>query len=110
MTTKEELKPCPFCGEEKIYYYNPSPIDHRFNCCKCLASTGSHSTKEEAMEAWNNRYEPTCTYEWCEFQPGDPNSYHAWNCSNCGEIDYDFEEPPMYCPYCRCKVVNRYGA
>ena len=107
----EELKPCPFCGSEAMF---EADGEIGWICCSnkdCPAwDTKIFETTDEAIEAWNRRYIPTCTYEWCEFQPGDPNSYHAWNCSNCGEIDYDFEEPPMYCPYCRAKVVNRYGA
>lgn len=50
----EELKPCPFCGgEAKIF----TPTISTYIMCKeCKASTNLYSQSEEAIEAWNRRY------------------------------------------------------
>ena len=52
--TNLELQKCPFCGGEEIQ------LDKKFNgflvCCKkCKCNTGTYSTKEKAISAWNTR-------------------------------------------------------
>ena len=62
-----ELKPCPFCGSEKIEYDDGDESSH-YRCRNCGASSGrTYYTDEEsssddysasdeaALAAWNNR-------------------------------------------------------
>lgn len=66
----EELKPCPFCGSEaklidarKLCVVTPSTnalpwsvcCANRNNCSVLMPSTLAYATKEEAINAWNNR-------------------------------------------------------
>ena len=56
----DKLKPCPFCGGEAII----DGCDETLwivICKECNASIGYKETKEEAIEAWNKRIEPTFT-------------------------------------------------
>ena len=56
----DKLKPCPFCGGEAII----DGCDETLwivICKECNASIGYKETKEEAIEAWNRRIEPTFT-------------------------------------------------
>ena len=58
------LKKCPFCGAypSMMYQYtigdykNPSP--YNVICGNCGAEIAWYETEEEAVEAWNTRYEP----------------------------------------------------
>lgn len=104
---RNELKPCPFCG-----FQHPATIESGgrayVECPLCGAGTSSRETEEDAMAAWNTRAERTCRYEWRTFgNPDDSQGcYKAWNCSNCGEINDNLEEPPIYCLICGAKVVE----
>lgn len=56
----DKLKPCPFCGGTPIV----SGCDDTLwsvICKKCAASIDYNETKQEAIEAWNRRVEPTFT-------------------------------------------------
>ena len=69
----DKLKPCPFCGNNAILKIIP-PHKHKMllnlgidfpDCngvcfveCSCCTCALSEETKEEAIEAWNTRYEP----------------------------------------------------
>lgn len=54
----EGLKPCPFCGSEKLSMC-VDDIDEEFWGVMCLACGGSiypdKSSEKEAIEAWNRR-------------------------------------------------------
>ena len=58
-----ELKPCPFCGGEAfvsecLYSCEPGRITTKVvECNGCHTTTFEYDTKEEAIEAWNNRTE-----------------------------------------------------
>lgn len=56
----DELKPCPFCGGEAIIDGCDDTL-WIVICKECNASIGYKETKEEAIEAWNRRIEPTFT-------------------------------------------------
>lgn len=56
----DELKPCPFCGGEAIIDGCDDTL-WIVVCKECNASIGYKETKEEAIEAWNRRIEPTFT-------------------------------------------------
>ena len=55
------LLPCPFCGGEATYYYQPDlerpELKHCHNVCcdRCAATTGLCTSKEKAIAAWNRR-------------------------------------------------------
>ena len=60
--SREELKPCPFCGSEaKIEGYSPLEGYYLYNvgCNQCEFSpfTMDYSKKQEAITAWNTRKE-----------------------------------------------------
>lgn len=53
----EELKPCPFCGDNHVeVYIDP---DFRFDrykvCCVKCAAQIYRGDKDKAVEAWNTR-------------------------------------------------------
>lgn len=55
-----ELKPCPFCGEHKnLNLTIGSPhyptMNWQIKCKNCFVSSGWFGTKDEAIEAWNER-------------------------------------------------------
>nr|DAK97104.1 MAG TPA: restriction alleviation protein [Caudoviricetes sp.] len=58
----EELKPCPFCGSEKVDCFWDDPYDgyhgdcgrYRTICNNCYAEI-VRKEKQSAIEAWNRR-------------------------------------------------------
>ena len=61
---KEKLKPCPFCGEEAEYNYEPIGRDNHFMgesfiyCKECGVGCNRFKLSEkELMKAWNTRAE-----------------------------------------------------
>ncbi len=66
--TREELKPCPFCGGRgaridvtyEFRMLHPSKTDNHFyiiECFNCHARTKACSTIDLAIEAWEKRTE-----------------------------------------------------
>ena len=59
-----ELKPCPFCGGEADMTKRKTAIAtfYRVFCanydCKVKPSAPERWIKDDAIEAWNRRYEP----------------------------------------------------
>lgn len=116
-----ELKPCPFCGcKSKIvqcddegnvrgeeYESNPwSGLGYRVvhESDDCPISTGEegynliYDSREQAVEAWNNRAERTC-HNLSDFQDCD--------CFICSECGYSLGDPRwFYCPKCGGKITN----
>ncbi len=60
-----ELKPCPFCGAKESDEHGLRLVNFSRNntwgveCYQCEAMIGytRYNTQEEAIEAWNRRYE-----------------------------------------------------
>lgn len=53
---KQELKPCPFCGSEKIKIVSIAKNHNTVYCRDCGSSVGEfHRTEKLAVEAWNRR-------------------------------------------------------
>lgn len=52
-----ELKPCPFCGSEKVKVYDHF-WKYSVNCLDCGTSTGISDIEKEAIEKWNRRPGP----------------------------------------------------
>ena len=63
----EELKPCPFCGEDYVsQVFNGSDqyvSSFWVMCGNCDAEGPVADTEDGAVEKWNNR---------CEYEPGIP--------------------------------------
>ena len=57
MNNDIKLKPCPFCGGTKLYYFKGK--SYGLECAHCGAGLSGYKTKEEAAEAWNTRKEQT---------------------------------------------------
>ena len=62
---EKELKPCPFCGRKAelvTMEFGSGSIYFGTTCENWLCAVASvipyFSSKEEAIEAWNRRYEP----------------------------------------------------
>jgi Lar family restriction alleviation protein len=55
---KEELKPCPFCGCNKVEIIE-SVIEngHYVHCEICDAKSSTYYRAENAVNAWNRRYD-----------------------------------------------------
>lgn len=54
----DKLKPCPFCGgEARLIGHSPYSI----TCCNCRTTTVICNTPDDAIDAWNNRVQPTFT-------------------------------------------------
>ena len=55
-----KLKPCPFCGNEKIAILTDSENPYFLACCSayvngCGATGGEGRTVQEAADKWNKR-------------------------------------------------------
>lgn len=96
----EELKPCPFCGG-KAYGYTVQTKEiftEYIHCERCNACSDVYETKQQAIEAWNTRHEPTC-----QKIPGKMRyGTRVPKCSNCGQSLGD--KRWIYCPKCGFKV------
>lgn len=58
LKTMEELKLCPFCGNEPIMLHTRYPMTEYWNvkCVSCSAEINNPMFAEkEAIEAWNRR-------------------------------------------------------
>ena len=127
-----ELKPCPFCGGEADEY--EGDYGNGVYCMNCGAMVGEpihlefrvteRVTYEQAIEAWNTRYERTCK----NLAEPDEMCDSPFCCSECGargpygeaiyaiggcEKDDDgnvtfWDAWPMwrFCPNCGARVVS----
>ena len=110
----QELKPCPFCGEEKVQIEDISSEDEQYfmiQCSneKCSAATcfgDTSENKNKAIEAWNRRtadVEPVKHGKWIQVD----NT--KCRCSNCDTIALIALYPhgnKNYCPNCGAKMVK----
>lgn len=60
MSIRPRIKPCPFCGGEAILD-ETNENEVFVGCCNCYALTGLYCYKQDAIDAWNRRIEPTFT-------------------------------------------------
>lgn len=97
-----ELKPCPFCGGEAEVYlaarYEDKDYYHVRCTNDCVYTKKARHNENEAIEAWNTRYEPTCKWEL--------TNRCTWTCSNCGIETERLNPYWRHCPNCGAKVVN----
>ena len=113
----DNLKPCPFCGNEPTLYQDEMTGHWAVRCVKdthrptLLNSHGatawcySCTDPAEATAAWNTRAERTCRVDG-GYTYGERDELRAWALSCGHEFDWNDEEPPKYCPSCGAKVVN----
>lgn len=99
-----ELKPCPFCGsgrdDNRAISIMRAGLWYIY-CNECKASQGDYKTREDAINAWNTRYERTCHNLYCE---GSDLGEGGFRCSRCdGEM---YGDEPNYCCHCGAKVVS----
>lgn len=100
----DELKPCPFCGDEA--HMSASSDGYGVTCWnrRCIdMQLEQIPTEAEAIEAWNTRTEQTCHEVMVD------KYFHG--CGACGyvwEVFYNFgkRERPKYCPECGLRVAN----
>ena len=53
---KEELKNCPFCGDESVNIFKSDNMNIWYvSCSKCGVRTEGDTSKEMAIDAWNMR-------------------------------------------------------
>lgn len=54
-----ELKPCPFCGEKPIGFFDSSRLVALVKCtnwsCSVQPMTKCYTDKQQAIDAWNRR-------------------------------------------------------
>lgn len=55
--SEEVLKPCPFCGSEKVnnFIIGDMTLNNKIICGSCGVSTSRYEFTDEAIEAWNTR-------------------------------------------------------
>ena len=111
-----ELKPCPFCGKSEhleILKIEDSkhPKHYKVTCDitsgGCGGIGGYRFSNQEAIEAWNTRFEPTCGeprgfIECDEDNFGNPSFAELW-CEYCDiELDHEWK----HCPSCGRRVIE----
>lgn len=105
----DELKPCPFCGgaahievddiQEPEMFWHYSPRCDDWGCLGHMFWFG-YDTEEDAVEAWNTRWERRCDLiriPYREFTIG-----YEYKCSVCG---YSMTDHDSYCSECGARRV-----
>lgn len=99
-----KLNPCPFCGSEGTALSND--YVHWFVACVnrschiCDVRTHTFDDLEQAIKAWNTRYERTCNKVPGKMIYGERRP----KCSECG---YGLGDDRWnYCPKCGAKAVT----
>ena len=62
MEQEIEMKPCPFCGDDRIYVGEDELKRPYYYCRSCFARTDSRLDAPSALALWNERAE-TESYE-----------------------------------------------
>lgn len=112
---KQELKPCPFCGNTNPLVYE-EPIDDKFSewiveCdnhyCPCNpVAHDTYQSEEEAIQAWNKRAGEEKIGCAMERQDNGSEIEPDWVfCSHCGDVVIRSWLCPNYCPNCGAEVV-----
>ena len=56
------LNPCPFCGNNDNFeweYHEGWSLPFKLSCSVCGATTSNWESKEECLDYWNKRYQPS---------------------------------------------------
>lgn len=112
---QEGLKPCPFCGCEvdnhkDDCYFRMYSVAFADSLVSGKPGMNVHVSARELRDAWNTRYEPTCTMEKSRLSTGLPYQ-DVYICSKCNEqvirgAIRGISEQPNYCPHCGAKTVE----
>lgn len=100
----EEHKPCPFCGSVDSFLNDHPPYCYLRMFVDTATGIKTY-TRKEIEEAWNDRYEPTCTMTVDYEEPEEAYPVYPIRCSKCGLIHWD-AMPSTYCPECGARVLN----
>lgn len=99
----EELKPCPFCGgNPDVYSWNGGGVVW-VRCRSCGIDYKAYANADEAIEAWNTRYERTCKM----IPNGETDFAATLACSACGNVESVYaisSDEFNYCPNCGARV------
>lgn len=49
----DEIKPCPFCGDDQTFTFTEEGDMWQVYCEECEAHSGWYATEGAAVEAWN---------------------------------------------------------
>lgn len=90
MSDIQELLPCPFCGGKAVFrdFHDGEcaiEIDHKDGCWIFedwdLVTDIQISRKDEAISAWNQRYQPTCQWKYDQY-----NKHVGFYKTSCGHF------------------------
>lgn len=99
----DELKPCPFCPDGGSPELEQVGDDWHINCEneKCPATAFViGSSEQEAIKAWNTRYERTCHKVPGKMHYGELRP----KCSECG---YGLGDSRwVFCPKCGAEILH----
>ena len=108
-----ELLPCPFCGGEGQTQEAITNLDEHIGWkahCEnemCFASCNLliYPTEEEAIAAWNQRYQPTCHIVECsrKYVLSDGTELFDDGCSVCNGYVGDGDN---YCANCGARICK----
>ena len=86
ITTTPKLRPCPFCGSEKIQVIVEVDNCSRLQCNECGINTRNFLTSTKASHRWNRRVaeEP----KWTKSPPTEEGWYWLKNVNNKPKIVY----------------------
>lgn len=104
-----DMKECPFCGGEGETFesttFGFAAICSNRDKCSVEPETPFYPTEQEAVEAWNTRYEKTCNMR--DSQWDDGQCVWGCKCTECGrKFTYESGITWNYCPNCGAKVVD----
>lgn len=106
--TKEKLTFCPFCNSENVEcietscgFDNNSKIKYYCTCHNCKIETPFFSSKEEAINYWNNSKKQINTKERTSKVKYDYNNWITY-CENCGNVVNSNTD--TYCNGCGSKL------
>lgn len=111
-----ELKPCPFCGSDRVTGMTSNDESRLFRewvCCEdCGSSTTIYETKRKAAEAWNNRYKRTCRNVYKDNRHVRLQCRNGFECSECGNVIEDYDDHWAvkgtfnFCSKCGAEVIQ----
>lgn len=107
MTTS--LKPCPFCGEhahmKELETAHGSTL-YGVSCptegCLGFAMETYFDTPDEAVKAWNRRFDRTCRV----VRMGEPSPTGVPKARCCSECGGRLTRFGVFCPSCGAKVIG----
>lgn len=95
------LKPCPFCGNEAIFISESKNSGRAYAVCtKCFAETKLYKNANAAIEAWNTRADERSKGEWINVKDRLPPKNTAVICL------IKYEKPDKWYTYALLAIRN----